>query len=180
MYWYASDLGRSEFWPVSDSTCFILENDEFWNKGIAFFGAKSRCFLPHSHSAANVARYAVETLSFHDSTIRATQWSYFTKNWFFVSNFISIATLKMIHFAVFGANVFSIRLSRKQYKLERWNFGVKDREANDLRKKFSKQCQSFDVVRLQLWVELHLSWAFFNYRSFFTFCLLNNLGNCAL
>ena len=67
-----SDLGRLEFSPVSDSTCFILENDEFWNKWIAFFGAKSRCFLPHLYSPANAMRYADETLSFHDSVIRAT------------------------------------------------------------------------------------------------------------
>ena len=45
----------------------------------------------------------------------------FYQYWCFESNFISIATLKMIHFAFFAANVFSIRISRKQYKLERCN-----------------------------------------------------------
>ena len=42
--------------------------------------------------------------------------------------------------------------------------------------KFSKKCKSFDVVYLQLRIELYLSRAFFNYRSFFTFCLLINFG----
>ena len=39
--------------------------------------------------------------------------------------------------------------------------------------KIFKKIKSFDVY-LQLWVELHLSWEFFNHRSFFTFCLLNH------
>ena len=46
------------------------------NKWITFFGAKSRCFLSRSHSPAKAMQYADETLSFHDSAKRATQWSY--------------------------------------------------------------------------------------------------------
>ena len=64
------------FRRFSDSSCSILENKEFWNKWIAFFDARSRCFLPRSLSPAKAMRYTDKTLSFHDSAIRATQWSY--------------------------------------------------------------------------------------------------------
>ena len=45
----------------------------FEAKWIAFFGAKSPCFLPHSRSPAKAMRYADEMLSFQDSALRATQ-----------------------------------------------------------------------------------------------------------
>ena len=38
-----------------------------------------------------------------------------------VTHFIFIAMLKVIHFAFFATNLFSTRISRKQYKLEGWN-----------------------------------------------------------
>ena len=44
----------------------------FKTKWIAFFAAKSRCFLPRLRSPAKAMRYADETLSFQDSAIRAT------------------------------------------------------------------------------------------------------------
>ena len=46
------------------------------------------------------------------------------------------ATLKMIHFAFFAANVFSIRISRKQAR--GLKFVEKDREANDPKNIFKK------------------------------------------
>ena len=47
----------------------------FETKWIAFFGAKSRCFLPRSRSLAKAMQYADETLSFQGSAIEATQSS---------------------------------------------------------------------------------------------------------
>ena len=47
----------------------------FETKWIAFFIAKSRCFLPRSGSTAKAMLCADETLSFQDNAIRATQTS---------------------------------------------------------------------------------------------------------
>ena len=126
MYWYASDLGHPKFSPVSDSSCSILENDECWNNWVAFFGAKSRCFLPRSRSPAKGIRYADEALSFYDSAIRTTLRSY-----------ILIKYQHWLH-------------THSRFK-------------------------SFDIAYLELKVELRLSWALLNYRSFLTFCFLTNL-----
>ena len=45
----------------------------FATKWIAFFGAKSPCFLPHLHSPTNAMIYADETLSFKDTAMQDTQ-----------------------------------------------------------------------------------------------------------
>ena len=45
----------------------------FETKWIAFFRAKSRCFLPRSRSPAKAMLYADETLLFQGSAIGATQ-----------------------------------------------------------------------------------------------------------
>ena len=73
MDWYTSDLGRPKFSPVSNST--FLKMISFKTKSIAFFGVKSRCFLPRLRSPTKPMWYAIETLSFQDSAIRATQSS---------------------------------------------------------------------------------------------------------
>ena len=50
---------------------------------------------------------------------------------------------------------------------------MQDKEANQL-KKFFQKIQRYDVAYLQLRVELHLSWAFFN-QLFDTLSFLNNV-----
>ena len=71
--WYTSVLGRPKFSMVSDSTFWKMMS--FETKWIAFFRAKSRCFVPRSRSPAKAMRYTDETLSFQNNAIRATQWS---------------------------------------------------------------------------------------------------------
>ena len=65
-----SVLGCPKFLSVSGFTFWKMMCFEKW---IAFFGAKSRCFQPGSRSPAEAMRYADETLSFQDSAIQATQ-----------------------------------------------------------------------------------------------------------
>ena len=67
----------------------------------------------------------------------------------------------MIHFAVFAANVFFFNPNISETKQARLLKFFNDREANNLEKKFSKKCKSFDVAYLLLRVGFHSSWAFF-------------------
>ena len=66
----SSVLGRLKFSPVSDFTFWKMMS--FEANRIAFFGAKSRCFLPGLRSA-KAMWYADETLSFQESAIRGMQ-----------------------------------------------------------------------------------------------------------
>ena len=66
----------------------------------------------------------------------------------------------MIHFVFLLQNVFSAQISRKQYKLDGWNF-FKIQKLMTL-ENFFKKCKTFDVVHMQVRVELHSSWAFLN------------------
>ena len=78
----------------------------------------------------------------------------------------------MIHFAFFAAKVFFNPNISQTIQARGLKFVVKDREANDRIKNVPKNTKVLTLFICNS--GLHSSWAFFNYRSFFTFCLLNN------